>query len=153
MAILKYDKFEIDCDSKALEFNESNLNQFLQDFGGKYSRIVQQVKELSIEYERLYHLKFVAFKDNDGGSDKLCEARCKSDSELAEMKKVVEVADGYLRAMDKAWNSAISYGHNLRREMQMLDNDIHFSGGSGKHNVEIDGQIEDIFNKINKEIN
>ena len=150
MAILKYGKFEIDCDPTVLEFNETNLNQFLQNFGGKYSRIVQQVKELAVEYERDYHAKFVNFKDNDGGSDKLCEARCKADAGLAEMKKVVDVAEGWLRAMDKSWNSAISYGHNLRKEMEKLDADIHFSTGfTGKKSTEVEKQIDNLFNKEN----
>jgi hypothetical protein len=151
--ILKWENYEIDADPKHLEFNEVNLNQFLQNFGSKFSRIVQQSKELAVEYERRYHLKFVYFKDNDGGSDKLCEARCKADQELSDMKKIVEKADGFMRGMDKAYQSAISYGHNLRKEMEKLDTDIHFSTGfQGKKINEIDSQIEDIFSKIGKEL-
>ena len=69
------------------------------------------------------------------------------------MKKVVERATGFLRAMDKAYDAAISYGHNLRKEMEKLDTDIHFSTGFvGKKNTEVDSQIDDIFNKIGLEI-
>ena len=151
--ILKWGSYEIDCDPKILQFNEVNLNQFLQHFGSKYSYLVQQVKELAVEYERLYNLKYVTYKDNDGGSDKLVEARCKADTELADMKKVVERATGFLRAMDKAYDAAISYGHNLRKEMEKLDTDIHFSTGfTGKQNTQVEAQIEDIFSKIGSEI-
>ena len=152
--ILKWGTYEIDCDPKILQFNEVNLNQFLQNFGGKYSYLVQQVKELAVEYERMYNTKFVYYKDNDGGSDKLVEARCKADTELADMKKVVERATGFLRAMDKAYDAAISYGHNLRKEMEKNDTDIHFSTGfSGKQATEVESQIEDIYKQINSEIN
>lgn len=149
--IYKWQNFEIDCDPKFLEYNEVNLNHFLQSFAGRYSRIVQQQKELAVELDRLYHLKFVQFKDNDGGSDKLCEARCKADPELAELRKIVEVVGGFTKAMDKAYESSTNYGHNLRKEMEKLDADIHFSTGfQGSKIAEVDSQIEDIFNQIGK---
>ena len=38
--------FEEDCKPSFLEFNEANLNIFLQNFAGRYSYIVQRQKEL-----------------------------------------------------------------------------------------------------------
>ena len=146
--------FEEDCKPSFLEFNEANLNIFLQNFAGRYSYIVQRQKELKEDYDRLYNLKFVEYKDNDGGSDKLCEARCKADQILSDMKKVVERYAGFIKSMDYAYQSAISYGHNLRKEMEKNDTDIHFSTGfSGKQATEVESQIEDIYKQINSEIN
>jgi hypothetical protein len=140
-----------DCKDDYLKFNEASLNKFLQDFAGRYSYIVQKQKEMKEDYDRLYNLKFVEYKDGDGGSDKLCEARCKADQILSDMKKEYEKYSGFIKAMDYSYNSAISYGHNLRKEMEKVDSDVHFSRGygyTGPPNLLLDQKVDEIVGSI-----
>jgi hypothetical protein len=122
-----------------LRFNETNLKEYLQTESGYYDnfgaclalaeKILQQVE---LQAERLYSASFAEWKDN-GGSDKLAEARAKADTAVIaanelviEAKYKVKRLQQHLRAWDKNHDNAQSLGHMLRKEMEKLNADIKF---------------------------
>ena len=138
MVKIKHNDVEVDIDSTAMNFNETNLNEYLMKEAALYSHIGQKLAELEHvlertenEYDALYSAKFVVWKE-EGGSDQLIHAKCKADSELlalknkvADIQKDVTTVKLHLKSWDKCHENAQSFGHNLRKEMDKLGNDIY----------------------------
>ena len=75
-----------------------------------------EIVERAVEAVK-YAKKFVEFKE-EGGSDKLVENRCKAEDDLAELHRAIKTVKNHLTAWRTNHDNAISYGHNLRKEME-----------------------------------
>jgi hypothetical protein len=118
---------EVFIDSKLLDFNESNLNAYLQKEGPQCAYLQAKLAEFESMYDKKYNLLFIEYKD-EGGTEKYVEARCKSHPDLAELTLAIKKLKGHLKAWDMNHSNAQSFGHNIRREMEKLNSDIHFKG-------------------------
>jgi len=128
---------EIVLDPDHLKFDETTLTHYIQTEGGYYDNfgaflaLAEKVQHLrEIEYDQIYTERFVEAKEN-GGSDKLAEAKSKSDLDVVEAKKLVVEAkykvkrlQQHLRAWDRNHDNAQSLGHMIRKEMDKLNSDI-----------------------------
>lgn len=133
------EKVPIDCEK--MRFDEASLTKYMQEEAPWFSYLGQKIADLDwmrqraeAEYEHAYAEKFVELKEGGGGSDKLVEMKCKSDEELYEKKKkiasakrLVEKMRQHMRGWDKNHENASNYGHNLRKEMEKLGQDIKWS--------------------------
>jgi hypothetical protein len=128
---------EVVLDADILEFGETNLNEFLTKVGGWHAYYAEVLAD-SIFVLGLYEEKYVEiygkrFRDlkSAGGSDKLVEAATKSDVDVIEVHQKVlaaqlnkDLVNGFLRSIDKAFQAAMNFGYNKRKEMDKLNHDI-----------------------------
>lgn len=124
--VIKVGSVEIYVDRSLMEFNEANLMNYLQKEGPQCDYLLNKLAEMEAEYERLYSLKFVEFKD-EGGTEKYVEARCKSDPVLSSYVYAIKKLKGHLKAWDINHDNAQAFGHNLRKELEKLGGDIRFT--------------------------
>jgi hypothetical protein len=122
-----------------MEFNEANLMNYLQKEGPQCDYLLTKLAELEADYERKYSALFVKYKD-EGGTEKYVEARCKSDPEISLYFTAIKKLKGHLKAWDITHDNAQAFGHNLRKELEKLGNDIRFT--------DVDSQVEEIFKKV-----
>ena len=87
---------EVILDPSNLKFDDMTLNAYIQTEGGFYDSfgayfaMAEKVLNLrDMEYDRIYSERFAEIKDTGGGSDKLTEAKAKSDPDVVEAKKHV----------------------------------------------------------------
>lgn len=139
---------EVILDPKNLEISEANLNSFLSEFAAKYdyfSRRLCYAQKLLYRFEDAYEVtyakKFEFYKEQESCSDKLAEAKAKSNDEVAKAKQAMreckhrkDLLWNYLRSMDKAHEDALNLGYNIRKEMDKLHPGI--KSVMGKHSVE-----------------
>lgn len=137
---------EVLLDPNNLKFSEATLSEYLKKEGGWYdnfgaylAKSERELQEAESYYDSLYNLKFFEFKE-EGGSDKMAEARAKIDRDVQKAAKAktnakytVSRLKYHLRAWDKNHDNAQSMGHTLRREMDRLGNDIR--GGNTSFGV------------------
>lgn len=149
-------------DSENLNFNETTLNDYIikeggfyDNFGGYLAKAEKLLHENDSKLEEIYAERFAYFKDQ-GGSDKLCEARTKSDGDYLKMKeKVIEAKylvtrlKNHLRSWDKNHDNAQSLGHMIRKEMDKLHFDIR-GDSSYDYETKIDQLVGHIDTKINE---
>lgn len=125
---------EVTLDPKNLEVDESTMNDFLKTFASKYNyynamwakaQYIQYIAE--DRHEAIASERFQWYKENEGGSDKLVEAKVKMAEIVMKAKKtardakyVSQVLFTYLRSMDKAHENALNLGYNVRKEMDKL---------------------------------
>lgn len=140
MAKINLGSSEVDLDPEIFKFNETNINSFLEKFAALYNYYADKHADaqfLHRKYQDLYEAKygekFKFFKDM-GASDKMVEARCKSDPEVLEASEKVHAAKhkvdliyGFLRSMDHAHEDAKQLCYNLRKEMDKLFSSVPFS--------------------------
>jgi hypothetical protein len=140
MSTIERNGMVINLDSKDMEFNETNLNEYIQKEGPLVNRKGQELADLEFlltaaedRYDALYTAKFSTIKDGTGGSDKLVDAKVRSDPEMVKIKEEITALKRdvtkmkqHLKAWDKNHENAMSFGHNLRREMEKLGSDIRF---------------------------
>jgi len=124
---------EVNLNPDQLTFDEASLNKHLQEeatwynyYGQKLADAESYLQWYETQYDEIYADRFRGFKE-DGGSDKLAEAKSKSDPKVVDAKKkviagkrAVKKLQLFLKAMDKAHDNAMSYGHMLRREMDKI---------------------------------
>jgi hypothetical protein len=136
---LTFDKFEVVVDPENLRFDEDSLNTYIQreagfydNFGAFLALAEKNLQNKEIQYEKLVSERFVEAKDN-GGSDKLAEAKAKSDSvvvlikeQMVEARYVVNRLKNHLKAWDKNHDNAQSLGHMLRKQLDKIGGDIHY---------------------------
>lgn len=138
-------------DPENLRFNETTLNQYIMSEGGFYdnygaylARAEKILQSREMELEEIFASTFALHKDG-GGSDKLAEARAKSDEDytnkkrqVVEAKYLVSRLKNHLKAWDKNHDNAQSLGHMLRKEMDKLNADIRtgLNGTYGNHSSE-----------------
>jgi len=125
---------EVNLDPKNLDVDEVNMNEFLKEFAGTYNHYATQwataqyiQRSAEDRYDITYAERFRFYKENDGGSDKLVEAKVKVHDAVVEAKRKVQqskyvttLLNSYLRSLDKAYESALNLGYNIRKEMDKL---------------------------------
>jgi len=136
--VVKLGAEEIVLDADRLLFNEASLSHF-QDrlavwydyFGEKQGLAEYLVARREAEYDSVYSATFAQHKE-DGATDKLAEARSKSDSDVLEAKKKVALAKQrltqikqHIKSWDKAHDNAKECGYMVRKEMDKLQSEIY----------------------------
>lgn len=152
---------EVVLDEKNLEVDESNLNEFLKNFASIYNYFNNKwAKAQYLHYcaednlDVKYGERFQFYKENEGGSDKLVEAKVKSHPDVVaarslarQSKYAMQLLYTYLRSLDKAQENALNLGYNIRKEMdkifpQAIKGDSAVStAGAG-----VDKQLDAMFN-------
>jgi hypothetical protein len=141
MTAIKVGDEVVNLDEKNLNFDETTLTTYLQkeggfynNFGGYLAKAEYLLQYRELDHETEYADKFKMYKD-EGGSDKLAEAKTESDPDVIEAKKKVIEAKylvrqlvQHLKAWDKNHENAQSLGHHLRKEMDKLSNEIRAAG-------------------------
>lgn len=161
MSAIKVGDEVVTLDANNLAFNESTLTTYLQKEGGFYNNFggflakaeyLLQYREL--DHEVAYADTFKMYKD-EGGSDKLCEAKTEADPTVIEAKKKVIEAKylvrqlvQHLKAWDKNHENAQSLGHHLRKEMDKLNAEIRGQAGYRNDMPDSHTSYEDEVNKI-----
>lgn len=134
---LQFSGVSVEIDPENLRFNEATLNQYIQteagyydNFGAYLSLAEKNLQNVELHHEKLLAERFVEAKDN-GGSDKLAEAKAKCDPLVVELKEKVNEAKyvvnrlkQHLRAWDKNHDNAQSLGHMQRKIMDKLHGEI-----------------------------
>jgi hypothetical protein len=129
---------EITLDTNILEFGETNLNEFLSKIGGWHAYYSEKLADAIFilglyeeKAEEMYSKRFRELKTAGAGSDKLAEAAAKSDVDVVEAKQKMlaarlnkDLVNGFLRSIDKAFQAAMNFGYNKRKEMDKLNRDI-----------------------------
>lgn len=124
---------EIVLDDDNLVVSEEGLNEFLCKFSsiynyysGKWAEAQYYHHMLEDQSETLYARKFEFYK-NEGSTDKLAEARAKSNDEVVAAKAAARKAklmmqklNGYLRSLDKSHEDALNLGYNIRKEIDKV---------------------------------
>lgn len=125
---------EIDLNPDFMMFNEMSLSEYYQRESGYYDYYSAQlayadflVTSRDNECDVMFSERFSFYKDM-GGSDKLAEAKAKSDPSVVDSLKALAVAklkknllQQYLRSWDKNHENALALGHMLRKEMDKLN--------------------------------
>lgn len=136
MEKLEFDKFTVTINPEYLRFDESTLSHYIQTEGGYYDNYgyylalsERNLQNKQVSYEKLYCERFVEAKDN-GSSDKMAEAKAKSDVDVVAFKNAVFEAQyivnrikNHLKAWDKNHDNAQSLGHMQRKLMDRLPTD------------------------------
>jgi hypothetical protein len=124
---------EVSLDPEVLSFSEATLNQFLTRDAAVYSYYSSKLVDaqyLADKYDEqadiVYSKKFQEFKD-EGGTDKLADAKAKACYDVVEAKEKARLAKrnkdfiwNFLKALDKAHENALNLGYNIRREQQLF---------------------------------
>lgn len=138
---LEFAGYEVTLNPENLRFDEHTLSQYLQvesgyydNFGAYLALAEKNLQNKEIVYERLLAERFVEAKEN-GGSDKLAEAKAKADQTVNDMRQAVVEAKyvvnrlkNHLKAWDKNHDNAQSLGHTIRRQMQTMREDTIYGG-------------------------
>ena len=125
---------EVVLDPKYLEVSEVNLNDFLKTFAGIYSYYgamcnkAQFIQHLTEDrYDQVSSERFQWYKENEGGSDKLVEAKVavhesviKAQRASREAKYIAQLLFAYVRSLDKAHENALNLGYNVRKEIDKI---------------------------------
>lgn len=120
-------------DPKRLQFNETTLSKFMQDFSVWYDYYSSQAalsESLSTkaknDYEVKYMEKFIEGK-REIGSDKAADAFAKVSEEVQTLRTDLEIKDTatkmlkeYVKSLDRAHQMAVNRGYMLRKEMDKL---------------------------------
>lgn len=129
----------ITLDSSILEFGETNLNEFLQKIGVHHAYYAERHADTMFilgiyeqKYDETYGKRFRELKGTGSGiSIPLAEAATKSDQEVMTANEKVlaarlnkDLVGGFLKSIDKAFQAAMNYGYNKRKEMDKLQNTI-----------------------------
>lgn len=128
---------KITIDPLNLKFDERSLSEWLQHEPGwvNYFSMKLQLAEkvlmvAHMNYDGKYADALVLHK-NTGLPVAIAEAKAKADPDVSKQqeriisaKYIVGCLKTHLRAWDKAHEAAISLGHNLRKEMDRLNNTV-----------------------------
>lgn len=129
---------EVTMDSSILDFGETNLNEFLQKVGGHHAYFAEKhadsvfiVGLYEQRYQEIYGKRYRELKSGNSVSIPLAEAATKSDADVLEANGKVlaaklnkDLLGGFLKSIDKAFQAAMNYGYNKRKEMDKLSYDI-----------------------------
>lgn len=155
---LEFDKYAVLIDPENLRFDEVTLTSYIQKEGGYYdnfghylSLAERNLQNKESQYEKMYCQRFVEAKEY-GSSDKLAEAKAKSDTivmdlknEISEARYAVNRLKNHLKAWDKNHDNAQSLGYMLRKQMDRLPTDTiygsHGYQGSGTSDAEISAVV------------
>lgn len=120
-------------DPKRLQFNETTLSKFMQDFSVWYDYYSSQAAlseslatKAKNDYEVKYMEKFIEGK-REIGSDKAADAFAKVSEEVQTLRTDLEIKDTatkmlkeYVKSLDRAHQMAVNRGYMLRKEMDKL---------------------------------
>jgi hypothetical protein len=134
MMKIKVGEHEVVLDPKHLEISEEGMNDFLKNFAGLYnyyhmmwSKAQYLHYKLEDRHDVLLAERYQWYKENEGGSDKLAEAKARISEQVIQAKKsardakyVMQVLNSYIRALDKAHENALNLGYNIRKEIGHL---------------------------------
>lgn len=148
---------DVDLDPNHLTFDDITLNKFFQESAGWYNYYGQVLANAEsylqwyeTQYDEIYAERFSGFKE-DGGSDKLAEAKAKFDSKVVEAKKkviagkrAVKKLQLFLRSMDKAHDNALNFGYMIRKEMDKLQARVMSSV-----DAELEKKVDEIVQAVN----
>jgi hypothetical protein len=109
----------MELDPKRLQFNETNLAQYMEEFSLWYDYYSSKLAIAESDYEAKRAEKFLAAKA-DSMSDKAAESFATIDASVKEARESARQLKDYLRALDKAHDMAANRGHMLRKEMDKL---------------------------------
>jgi hypothetical protein len=151
---------EVTLDAKCLEVSEDTLNDFLKDFAGNYNYYymmwckAQHIFQLAEDrYDVLISDRYQWFKEHEGGSDKLAEAKARVSEPIVQARRVsrdakyvMQLLNSFLRAMDKAHENALNLGYNLRKEMDKL---FPQEVKGVTRNAEVDAEVAKFFQEDN----
>lgn len=157
---VKVGEHEVTLDSNFLEVTEEGLNDFLKKFAGIYNYYymmwckAQHIYQLAEDkYDVMITDRYQWFKEHEGGSDKLAEAKARVNESVIQARKVArdakyvaQLLNSFLRAMDKAHENALNLGYNLRKEMDKLFPQ-EVKGIS--RNAEVDAEVAKFFQEGN----
>lgn len=149
---------KVTIDPSVLNFNESSLPLYLQKEAGHYAyygamlaNAEAEEQYAAVKAEERFDTLFWMYKQDGQGSDKFCECRARSNSEVIEAKEKqitakrnVTLLKMFLKAFDKNHDNAQSTGHNLRKEMDKLGHANERFGTPGMGDSE---RIEEFFRK------
>jgi hypothetical protein len=139
MRTVKIGEEEVTMDPSILDFGETNLNEFLQKVGGHHAYFAEKHADAvwilglyEQKYDEVYGKRFRELKGSGSGvSIPLAEAATKSDPEVLEAHSKMlaarlnkDLLGGFLKSIDKAFQAAMNYGYNKRKEMDKLNHDI-----------------------------
>ncbi len=127
---IKIGNQDVVLDPSLMVFTEANLSNFqeksaiyIEYFGQCLADADAEERYHDMRLEAVYAQKFVTFKE-EGGSDKLCEAKVQADPDYLKVRDNAWVArhkvrllQNYLKAWDKAHENAQNRSHTLRKEM------------------------------------
>lgn len=130
---------EVVMDPSILEFGETNLSEFLQKIGVHHAYFAEKHADAvwilglyEQKYEEIYSKRFRELKGTGKTvSNELAQAAAKSDLEVIEANTKMlaarlnkDLLGGFLKSIDKAFQAAMNYGYNKRKEMDKLHHDI-----------------------------
>ncbi len=150
---------EVVLEEKHLAVDEVSLNEFLKKFASifnYYSTMWAKAQYLHYVAEDkvdvTYGERFQFYKENEGGSDKLVDAKVKSHPDVINAralarnaKYAMQLLNTYLRAMDKAHVNALNLGYNIRKEMDKIFPQSIKNVGS--IDADVDKQLDEMFSK------
>ena len=150
---------EVVLEEKHLLVDEVNLNEFLKKFASIYNYYNTMWANAQYLYycaddnlDVKYGERFQFYKENEGGSDKLVEAKVKSHPDVInaralsrQAKYAMQLLFTYLRAMDKAHENALNLGYNIRKEMDKLF--PQSIKGTDTIGPDVEKQLDEMFNK------
>lgn len=127
---------EVTMDSSILDFGETNLNEFLQKVGGHHAYFAEKHADTvwilglyEQKYDEIYSQKLRELKG--AGPIPIVQAAAKSSPEVIEAHEKMlaaqlnkDLVGGFLKSIDKAFQAAMNYGYNKRKEMDKLQHDI-----------------------------
>lgn len=149
---------EITLDTTILEFGETNLNDFLTKIGGWHAYYSETHADTTFivglyedRYEEVYGKRFRELKSSAGGSDPLIKAATLSDADVIEAHQKVlaarlnrDLVQGFLRSIDKAFQAAMNYGYNKRKEMDKLTPTILGDDSNRHQKLDREDQVAEI---------
>lgn len=138
MEKLEFDGYTVTLDARNLRFDEATLSIYIQheagyydNFGGFLALAERAQQNKDTLYDKIYYERFVEAKES-GGSDRMAEARAKSDptvvalkEEAIQAKYIVNRIKQHLKAWDKNHDNAQSMGHMLRKQMDKLNMEVN----------------------------
>ncbi len=156
---IKIGDIEVVLEEKHLLVDEVNLNEFLKRFSSIYnyystmwakSQYLHNLAEDNFDVK--YGERFQFYKENEGGSDKLVEAKVKSHPDVIQARAIsrqakyaMQLLHTYLRALDKANTNALNLGYNIRKEMdKIFPQSIKSVEGVG---LDVEKQLDEMFSK------
>jgi hypothetical protein len=130
---------KVTLDQSILDFGETNLNEFLQKVGGHHAYYAEKHADAmwifgiyEQKHEEVYSKRFRELKGSGSSiSVPLAEAAAKSDPDVVQAhlqmlaaRRNKDLLNGFLKSIDKAFQAAMNYGYNKRKEMDKLNHDI-----------------------------
>lgn len=134
METIKIAGREFELNRNLLKFDEHNINRFLVEFAGYYDYYGEahalacaQSEHFKNAKEIAYDEKYLAAKLNGKAADNVAKAQAEIDPAVQTVTEQfiqatyrVKRMQGWMRSLDKAYESAKEYCYNMRKELDKL---------------------------------